>query len=108
MYSEKENKEFYELMGDKRREIAGLDISEEARQNSYDMIDETIGRYENAKTDSNYFENRNRQMDNDIRKKVEGFNKHWENFLRGFNKIAIEKNAEGIQKFGENDPIIYN
>ena len=44
-----EHKKFYELMKDKRKEIESLDISKDKKNNLYQLVDETIERYEKNK-----------------------------------------------------------
>jgi hypothetical protein len=48
-YSEKEDNEFYDLMEEKRADIAGMKTSEEEREKLYVILEETIIRYEEGR-----------------------------------------------------------
>lgn len=49
MYTLKKQKEFYKLIEQKKKEIQRLDISEDIKNNLYNLVDETIQRHEQNK-----------------------------------------------------------
>ena len=66
---------FYKLMKKKKEEIKSLDISKSERNNLYELVEETIQRYEDLKS-------------HNLSEKIVTLSKSLNKLLRGFEKIA--------------------